>query len=362
MSPLSTTLRRVEDDAACLVWPSLLALRRFLTRAENQHDVVAIYSEEEEWCFAEDLKEVPASAFEVLLLPLGDGDAELTRALDAVAAPTVAAYRHDRFLSGESPLVSLRGSLTPGIETCYRFYLPSLVGGFRARLAGGVFVLGHLAQTLDGRIACRNGQSQWISNEANLHHAHRLRALHDGVLVGGRTIELDNPRLTVRHVVGEDPVRIVLTSSASVLRAEGDYHVFDEAGSTVLCRAGAADGIDLEGRNLDLVPVELSEEGLFPPAQVRRELAARGIHTVFVEGGGRTLSRFLEDDALDVLQVHIAPVVLGSGISGFQLPEVSSISAGKRMTMEQFAMDGEVLLECRTRRDAGSKPSEGSES
>jgi len=69
------------------------------------------------------------------------------------------------------------------------------------------FVLGRLAQSLDGFIASRSGASRWISGGADLLHTHRLRALSDAVVVGASTIRADDPQLTTRRVAGASPVR-----------------------------------------------------------------------------------------------------------------------------------------------------------
>src|ERR1019366_1016631 len=76
--------------------------------------------------------------------------------------------------------------------------------------AGCSFVLGRVAQSLDGYIATRSGESMWISGPDDLRHTHQLRALCDAVVVGAKTIRADNPRLTTRLVDGPSPVRVVL--------------------------------------------------------------------------------------------------------------------------------------------------------
>lgn len=337
--------RSIHAEAATAVWQALLDLRRTTKSSPPRElELVAVVRDDDRgWRLS--TGDV-SGCQEVLWVPLAGSVPNA-----AIEAPSVAYYDHDRFLAGEDPIVPLRGAVEADALAVLRIYLPCLVGGFRARSRGEVFVLAHIAQTLDGRIACRNGHSQWISNEANLVHSHRLRALHDAVLVGGRTVALDDPQLTVRHVEGEDPARIVLSATASVLRSDADYKLFDGAGCTVLCSAAAAESLSLNGRHdkVEVVPLSCEDDALITSKGVREALAERGISSIFVEGGGRTLSSFLADAALDVLHVHFAPVVLGSGISGFQLPEVQTIQAGHRLHLEHFDLDGEVLLECRER-------------
>ena len=76
--------------------------------------------------------------------------------------------------------------------------------------ADGCYVLGRIAQSLDGRIATASGASHWISGQEDIVHTHRLRALFDAVVVGAGTVRADDPQLTTREVEGPSPVRVVL--------------------------------------------------------------------------------------------------------------------------------------------------------
>ncbi|MEM7199466.1 MAG: RibD family protein [Planctomycetota bacterium] len=305
-------------------WSALLELRRYLhehVRSAPSERRVALVRRDQRWAFS------PAAA------PPESG---IEAVIQVPIHPTG---------SSDDVLVQPRPGGLDVLPAFLRLYLPIVLGAQRAAQRGSVFITGHLAQTLDGRIACHNGSSQWIGNRANLLHAHRLRALHDAVMVGGRTVERDNPQLTVRHVEGDDPHRIVLNGSASVLRTARRFKVFEATGSTVLCRRTAVTGLDSSPAGAEVVPLDPTGEWI-APAAVRAELAARGRRSVYLEGGGQTLSRFLAAGELDVLHVHVAPIILGSGIPSFSLPEVGQVADGLRLRTQHFTMGDELLLAC----------------
>jgi riboflavin-specific deaminase-like protein len=197
----------------------------------------------------------------------------------------------------------------------------------------GCVVIGRLAQTLDGRIACANGASQWIGGPADILHTHRLRALCDVVLVGAGTVHHDDPRLTTREVAGPNPVRVVLDPGR---RLPATHKVFsDDAAPTLLVTS--VPGAARHGRAEVLVQPDLP--GLL------RDLAARGLGKIFVEGGGRTVSAFLAAGCLDRLHLTVAPVILGSGIPAFSLPEASCIGDGMRFRWTPHAIGDDMLFD-----------------
>ncbi|MSP01933.1 MAG: RibD family protein [Acetobacteraceae bacterium] len=205
---------------------------------------------------------------------------------------------------------------------------------------GCSFVLGRVAQSLDGYIATREGESVWISGPDDLRHTHRLRALCDAVVVGARTVRADNPRLTTRMVEGPSPVRVVLDPDC---RLDDSYRVFQEGPETlVLCAAGQPAPGKL-GHAL-VLPVRRAAEGLDIGA-ILALLRGRGLRRVFVEGGGVTVSRFLAAGALDRLHVTVAPLVMGGGVPAFPLPPVARLEEGRRFAWTVHRIGADVLLD-----------------
>jgi diaminohydroxyphosphoribosylaminopyrimidine deaminase / 5-amino-6-(5-phosphoribosylamino)uracil reductase len=204
----------------------------------------------------------------------------------------------------------------------------------------GCYVLGRLAQSLDGRIATTSGASHWISGQADIVHTHRLRALFDAVVVGAGTVRADDPQLTTREVEGPSPVRVVLDTDR---RLDAHYRVFREAPQTLLLCAADAPGGDHLGE-APVLRLPRAREGLDIGA-VLATLAGRGLRRIFVEGGGITVSRFLAAGALDRLHVTIAPLLIGSGIPAFTLPEAATPSEGLRLDWTVHHIGADLLLD-----------------
>jgi diaminohydroxyphosphoribosylaminopyrimidine deaminase/5-amino-6-(5-phosphoribosylamino)uracil reductase len=204
----------------------------------------------------------------------------------------------------------------------------------------GRYVLGRIAQSLDGRIATTTGASCWISGPDDIAHTHRLRALFDVVLVGAGTVRADDPRLTTRAVEGPSPVRVVIDPER---RLDARYQVFQEGPPTLLACAEDTSGPDALGQ-ASVLRLPRVGEGLCIPTLLAA-LAERGLHRVFVEGGGITVSRFLTAGVLDRLHVTVAPLLLGDGVPAFVLPPVSALADVQRFDWTVHKLGPDLLLD-----------------
>jgi diaminohydroxyphosphoribosylaminopyrimidine deaminase/5-amino-6-(5-phosphoribosylamino)uracil reductase len=179
------------------------------------------------------------------------------------------------------------------------------------RTTGRPWVVLKLAASLDGRTAAPDGSSQWITGEAARADAHRLRAESDAVLVGAGTVRADDPSLTVRHVDGPDPLRVVLGMAPAGAKVHPCVELTGELG------------------------------------EVLDELGRLGVLQVLVEGGPTVAGEFHRAGLVDRYVIYLAPVLFGGddGRGLFSGPGASSIDdvwRGRIVSVEQLGDDVRV--------------------
>jgi diaminohydroxyphosphoribosylaminopyrimidine deaminase/5-amino-6-(5-phosphoribosylamino)uracil reductase len=173
---------------------------------------------------------------------------------------------------------------------------------------GMPFVTIKYAQSLDGRLAAKNGSSQWISSPAALKYAHQLRSQSDAVLVGASTANYDNPKLTVRLVKGNNPIRVVLSKSGKLKK---NLHLLnDKKARTIVITSSHAKF----PQNCETIRVSANKESIDIKAALL-ELGKIGVVNLLVEGGAKTITGFLKSKLADRIIVISAPIIIGDGIS-----------------------------------------------
>jgi riboflavin-specific deaminase-like protein len=220
--------------------------------------------------------------------------------------------------------------------------IESLYGPLCVIAPGQSFAVAHLAQSLDGRIAASSGASRWISGDEDLCHTHRMRALADAVLVGAETVLHDDPLLTVRRCSGTHPVRVVIDPQRKL---NAHHKVFTDRSTrtVVIAAADRHGGVDAP----DVETIVLPRDGaVIAPKAIKAALAERGLHWLFIEGGGVTISNFLRDGCLDRLQITVAPMILGSGRPSITLPPISEPGLGLRPQIRRLSLGADTLFEC----------------
>ena len=193
---------------------------------------------------------------------------------------------------------------------------------FTAAHYGRPYVHLKIAQSLDGRIAARGGDSRWITDAAARRIVHRMRAEHDAVLVGRATALHDDPRLTVRDIEAgarpaAPPWRVVLDSRLALpvtARLASDEH----AARTIVLTTEQADPArrrELTAGGVQVHVVAAGAGGRPDIDAVLQALHARGIRSLLVEGGGAVYTSFLRAERFDRLSVFVAPLLIGEGVA-----------------------------------------------
>ncbi|MBI5267402.1 MAG: bifunctional diaminohydroxyphosphoribosylaminopyrimidine deaminase/5-amino-6-(5-phosphoribosylamino)uracil reductase RibD [candidate division Zixibacteria bacterium] len=209
------------------------------------------------------------------------------------------------------------GVLTESAERLNEYYLSSV------RL-GRPFVILKLAQSLDGRIATKSGDSHWISGEESRSTVHVLRSEVDAVMIGAETARADNPKLTVRMVRGRNPYRIIvagkrkLPQTLKLLSQDGDR-------KTILVQKGKTSSITLTSGAPIIWSVPADRSGQADLRAILDQAQRAGIRSIMVEGGAALATSFLRAKLVDKMIVFTAPMVIGDGISAINQLEIGRV-------------------------------------
>ncbi len=205
------------------------------------------------------------------------------------------------------------------------------------------FVTLKLAETLDGRIATPLGDSKWISSEGSRVYAHQLRAEVDAVLVGSGTLTADDPELSVRHVEGPDPIKIVLDSRIRISTASKVFQgrklivaTLEDASEDRAQKVTAAGG--------EVWRVGGDPEGHPKLREVLSKAAQSDFQHVLIEGGGKVAASALRDGLVDRVAIFISPKFLGSGIPSVADLGVHCISDAIELTHVSVEQIGDDIL------------------
>ena len=200
------------------------------------------------------------------------------------------------------------------VGTCAADVRAQLAPYVKHRTTGRPWVLLKLAASFDGRTAAPDGTSQWITGDAARVDAHKLRAESDAVIVGAGTVRTDDPALTVRHVQGADPLRVVLGRAPTEARVHP-------------C-------VELDG----------------PLVDVLDELGRRGVVQAMIEGGATVAGAFHREGLVDRYVLYLAPALFGGDdarglFAGAGAATIADVWRGRITNVERLGDDLKVELE-----------------
>ncbi|MEX2462129.1 MAG: bifunctional diaminohydroxyphosphoribosylaminopyrimidine deaminase/5-amino-6-(5-phosphoribosylamino)uracil reductase RibD [Paenibacillaceae bacterium] len=209
------------------------------------------------------------------------------------------------------------------------------------------FVTLKTASTLDGKIASKTGDSQWITNEQSRAYVHTLRHQHQAIMVGVETVVVDNPKLTTRlSVAALDPIRIFIDSK---LRTPPNASALQQTGRTIIVTTEQASVEKIE--KLLEAGAEIIKAGAGPRVdlpEAMKQLAAQEIGSILLEGGGRLNGAMLAQKLIDKCYLFYAGKIIGGdgAPSNFSFDGFAKMSEAvwlDRLKLEQFGSDWCVI-------------------
>lgn len=201
------------------------------------------------------------------------------------------------------------------------------------------------AMTLDGAIATITGHSRWVTGEEARVQVHRLRSRCDAVMVGVDTIIVDNPQLTVRHVRGRDPLRVIVDTR---LRTPESVAVLSgpRAKKTIIATCETNPRVHRRYLLQGAMVLVCEEQGgrVFMP-DLLGKLGEMGIRTILLEGGSRLAGDMLQAGLIDEFMLFYAPKIIGNdGFSAFALQGITTMDQALRLRILETRMFGQDLL------------------
>jgi diaminohydroxyphosphoribosylaminopyrimidine deaminase/5-amino-6-(5-phosphoribosylamino)uracil reductase len=203
------------------------------------------------------------------------------------------------------------------------------------------------AQSLDGKIATSTGHSQWITSQRSRKAAHRLRARHDAILIGIGTVLGDDPQLTVRHVRGRDPIRIILDTR---LQIPFQSKVLERRPGEPVTWVATTDSVDtvkardLENAGIRILRCPEDPSGGVDIAFLLKEIANEGISSVLVEGGSKVFTSFVRLGTVQRIVCFVAPIILGRGVDVIDDLGVMRVDKALRIASWSAKRSGEDLM------------------
>ena len=209
-----------------------------------------------------------------------------------------------------------------------------------------------IAQTIDSKIADKKYNSKWITSAESRTFVHNLRTEYDAVLIGSNTVKEDNPSLTVRHVEGRNPKRIILDTNLSL---STKYQIFNSTniGEVILLTSKESKNKVKKLKKFAQLGVKVifcktNNDGKILLKSALKKIAKENIISVMVEGGSKVFSSFIAEKLFDELIVFVGPKLIGEGICSISDIGIKSIKRPHKLHLKDVQMiGGDAMLNYR---------------
>jgi len=204
------------------------------------------------------------------------------------------------------------------------------------------FVAIKMAMSADGKTATRTGDSRWITSKEARKHVHRMRGEFDAVMVGAKTVKVDDPRLTARVKGVHDPYRIVVDSDLCI---PSNSRVLENSdGKTIMATTEKAP----KKKIAKMENVFVCGKKKVDMQRLVLGLSAMGIKKILIEGGSELNASAMDAGIVDKLYIFVAPKIVGGRdakgvIGGNGIEKMRDAKRLKNMKTRRFGED--LLLE-----------------
>jgi len=205
------------------------------------------------------------------------------------------------------------------------------------------FVILKVAMSLDGKIATSKGDSKYITSKEARTYVHEIRSSVDAVMVGLNTVLRDNPELTVRHVEGKDPLKIVVDSQ---LKIPKNCNLMKEPSKLIIAttnKASKKDIVKLEQKGIRII-ITKSQKGMVDLNDLMKQLGKHEIMSIMMEGGSQLNSSAIKDGVVDKVIIFTAPKIIGNGVGAIGNLGVTKINKAIPLKGHSFRKIGKDLL------------------
>jgi diaminohydroxyphosphoribosylaminopyrimidine deaminase/5-amino-6-(5-phosphoribosylamino)uracil reductase len=206
------------------------------------------------------------------------------------------------------------------------------------------FVTVKVAQSLDGRIATRTGDSKWITSDKSRGYAHRIRSSYDAIMAGVNTVLRDNPKLNA-WFSQKHPVKIIVDSQLSVPQ---DANIFSTNSQVIIITLPSRPGQETENRKIlagKAKILEVKEKGgQINLKDTMKKLARLEITNILVEGGGTLIGSLFDEGLVDKILFFISPKIIGgkeaiSSVMGRGISRIDNAIKLKNIKLRHFGED-----------------------
>ncbi len=206
------------------------------------------------------------------------------------------------------------------------------------------FVTVKVAQSLDGKIATRSGDSKWITSDESRGYAHRIRSQFDAIMVGVNTVRKDDPRLD-SWFSKKHPVKIIVDSQLSISQ---DANLFSGKSQVIIVTLNVRPGQETENRKLLSAKAKILEvkekDGQINLNDMMKKLARMDITSILVEGGGTLVGSLFDDGLVDRVLFFVSPKIVGgkeaiSSVMGRGIERMDKAVKLKKIKLRRFGED-----------------------